>query len=210
MILVGQLDSPYTRRVAVSLHLLGLPFTREPLSVFADAEAMRRINPLGRVPALVLDDGEVLIDSAAILDHLDEQAGPERALLPPRGAARRHALRLIALASGVIDKALATRIERQLRPASTRYQPWLERCRTQVASGLAALEAATGDGWYLGDRPTQPDVTVAATLIYLATYVPDLLAPGYPRLTRLQVAAEALPAFAATIPTPDELAPRAL
>jgi glutathione S-transferase len=90
MILVGQYDSPFVRRVAISLHLLELPFTRNTISVFADAEEMRRINPLGRIPSLILDDGEVLIDSAAILDHLDERVGPERALLPPRGGSARN------------------------------------------------------------------------------------------------------------------------
>src|SRR5215212_2587418 len=98
MILVGQFDSPFVRRVAVSLHMLQLPFTRNPISVFGDAEAMRAINPLGRIPSLVLDDGEVLIDSAAILDHLDEVVGRARALLPPSGAPRRAALRISALA----------------------------------------------------------------------------------------------------------------
>src|SRR5262250_3233035 len=98
MILVGQFDSPFTRRVAVSLHLLGLPFSRNTLSGFADAVEMRRINPLGRIPSLILDDGEVVIDSAAILDHIDQVVGPERALLPPSGATRRRALKIVALA----------------------------------------------------------------------------------------------------------------
>ena len=84
MILVGQYDSPYVRRVAISLKLAGLQFTRDTRSVFADADEMRRINPLGRIPSLVLDDGEVLIDSGAILDYLDEMLGSERALLPAR------------------------------------------------------------------------------------------------------------------------------
>jgi glutathione S-transferase len=100
MILVGQYDSPYVRRVAISLHALGLDFERNTMSVFADADAMRRINPLGRVPSLVLDGGETLLDSAAILDHLDETVGPARALLPPAGAERRRALQIIALATG--------------------------------------------------------------------------------------------------------------
>src|SRR5262245_37644838 len=103
MQLVGQYDSPYVRRVGISLHLLGLPFTRNPLSVFAGEADMRRINPLVRVPSLILDDGEVLVDSAAILDHLDETVGPDRALLPPRGAERRRALKIVAWATGAID-----------------------------------------------------------------------------------------------------------
>src|SRR5499426_2568457 len=104
MILVGQYDSPYVRRVAVSLRVLGFAYEHDTRSVFADFDAMREVNPLGRIPSLVLDDGEVLIDSAAILDYLDEQVGPARALVPPSGPARRRALRRIALATGAIDK----------------------------------------------------------------------------------------------------------
>src|SRR5205085_10287215 len=114
MILVGQYDSPYVRRVAIALHLLGLPFERNTISVFRDAEAMRRINPIGRIPSLVLDDGEVIIDSAAILDHIDQYVGPDRALVPARGADRRRVLRIIALASGVLDKVGAVVYERTL------------------------------------------------------------------------------------------------
>ena len=89
MILVGQYDSPYVRRVAVSLRVLGFAYEHDTRSVFADFDAMREVNPLGRIPSLVLDDGEVLIDSAAILDWLDQTVGPERALLPATGPARR-------------------------------------------------------------------------------------------------------------------------
>src|SRR5271163_793576 len=104
MILVGQYDSPFVRRVAVSLRVLGFTYEHDTRSVFADFDAMRRVNPLGRIPSLVLADGETLIDSAAILDWLDQSVGPERALIPPAGPARRHALHRIALATGVIDK----------------------------------------------------------------------------------------------------------
>jgi glutathione S-transferase len=104
MILVGQYDSPYVRRVAVSLRVLGLAYEHDTRSVFADFDAMRRVNPLGRIPSLILPGGETLIDSAAILDWLDESVGPERALIPRAGTERRHAQQLIALATGAIDK----------------------------------------------------------------------------------------------------------
>src|SRR5579859_3242630 len=112
MILVGQYDSPFVRRVAVSLRVLGFAYEHDTRSVFADFAAMRDINPLGRIPSLVLDDGEVLIDSAAIRDWLDETVGPERALVPPAGIARRSVLRRIVLATGAIDKAGAAAYER--------------------------------------------------------------------------------------------------
>ena len=83
MILVGQYDSPFVRRVAVSLRVLGFAYEHDTRSVFGDFDSMRKTNPLGRIPSLVLDTGEVLIDSGAILDWLDQQVGPGRALVPP-------------------------------------------------------------------------------------------------------------------------------
>ncbi len=207
MILVGQYDSPYVRRVAVSLTLLGLPFERSPLSVFGDAAAMREINPLGRVPSLVLDDGEVLVDSAAILDHLDEVAGPGKALMPAKGAERRHALQIIALANGAMDKTIAIGYEQLLRPPALIHQPWIDRNTIQRETALDALEVLVPDhGWFGGDRLMQPDITVAAALGYIrfrsniAGAVSNL-----PKLSRLSNEAEALPAFRQCLPSVAEI-----
>ena len=152
MVLVGQYDSPFVRRVAVSLRLLGFEYAHDTRSVFADFDAMRQVNPLGRIPSLVLDDGEGLIDSAAILDWLDQSVGPERALVPPAGPERRRALRLIALATGAIDKVGAAAYERLLRPAALRWPEWTLRCRTQGAGAIAALAA---EPWPAA-RPARP------------------------------------------------------
>lgn len=207
MILVGQYDSPYVRRVAISLHVLGVPFERAPLSVFGDAEEMRRINPLGRIPSLVLDDGEVLIDSAAILDHLDEVVGPERALVPPSGPARRRALRTIALAAGAIDKAGAIVYEQTLRPPERQHAPWLERCATQLASALAALDAAAPET-PVAPRLLQPAITLGCLLFYLRHRLPSALPAGaYPHLETLSTTLESLPPFTATRPGAAELMP---
>jgi glutathione S-transferase len=208
VILVGQYDSPLVRRVAISLHLLGIRFERNTMSVFADAEAMRRINPLGRIPSLVLDDGEVLIDSAAILDHLDEQVGPERALVPPRGPERRRALRRIALATGCLDKAGAIVYERSLRPADKVFPPWIERCRAQLDGGLAALEADAE----APDAPvTQPAITLGCLLGYLVDRLPEALPDGaYPALRARLAALDTLDAFARTRPSADEQMPGGL
>ena len=205
MILVGQYDSPYVRRCAVAMDLLDLPFKRSVISVFADADEMRTINPLGRIPSLVLDDGEVLIDSAAILDHLDELVG-ERALLPPSGAARREALRITALACGAIDKAGAVVYEHSVRPPDKVYEPWVARCRGQLAAGLDALEAETREFWYLGDRPRTPDITVGCLIGYLRHRLPDALG-NRPRLAALHDRLDALPAFSRTRPAADEVMP---
>jgi glutathione S-transferase len=208
MILVGQYDSPYVRRVAISLHMLQLPFTRNPISVFADAEAMREINPLGRIPSLVLDDGEVLIDSAAILDYLDELVGPARALMPVSGAPRRAALRIVALASGAIDKAGAVVYDRSLRPPDRQYTPWQERCAVQLTSALAALEAAAPTGWFAGEAPGLADITTGCALGYLQMRLPEALPPGrYRALDQLAAACDQLAAFRATRPADDEAMP---
>ncbi len=208
MILVGQYDSPYVRRVAISLKLSGLQFTRDTRSVFADADEMRRINPLGRIPSLVLDDGEVLIDSAAILDYIDERVGSERALLPARAAARRTALRIVALATGAIDKAGAVAYERMLRPPEKVYPEWIGRCLIQLASALTALDALPLTPWYLGARPMQPDITVGVMIAYLDLRVADAFPAGrYPNLEALSAACKALPEFAATVPAADETMP---
>src|SRR5260370_36560097 len=117
MILIGQYDSPYTRRVAVSLGILEFAFEHDTRSVFGDFDSMRTVNPLGRVPSLILPDGTTLIDSAAILDWLDQTVGPQRAPLPSGGLARHQALQRVALATGTIDKVTAGAYERLIPPA---------------------------------------------------------------------------------------------
>ncbi len=177
MILVGQYDSPYVRRVAVSLPVLGFDYEHDTRSVFGDFDSMPQTNPLARIPSLVFDDGEVLIDSAAILDWLDETVGPPRALLPRAGPERRRALGLIALGTGVMDKAVSSIYERAIRPAPRRWPEWVARCRTQAAGALAALAR---EPWPADARP-------------------ELLPQGrYPTLEALSARCEARPEFQAT------------
>lgn len=193
MILIGQYDSPYVRRVAISLRVLGFDYQHDTRSVFGDFDAMRKTNPLGRIPSLVLDDGEVLIDSAAILDWLDEQAGPERALLPRAGETRRQALRQIALATGAIDKVGAANYERLIRPAQLRWPEWIERCSTQAHGALAALEA---HDWRDGAPLDQAQITTGCMLYYIRVTDPAALpAPRYPKLHALSVRLEARAEF---------------
>ena len=85
MILIGQYDSPFVRRVAIAMRLYGMAFEHRPWSTFGDAQRIAAFNPLRRVPTLVLDEGDVLVDSVSILDHLDEVAGPAKALIANRG-----------------------------------------------------------------------------------------------------------------------------
>jgi len=196
MILVGQYDSPYVRRVGVSLRVLGFDYTHDMRSVFGDFDDMRRTNPVGRIPSLVLDDGETLIDSGAILDWLDECVGPAQALVPASGAARRRCLQLVALATGAIDKAGASGYERLIRPSAYRWPEWTQRCRTQVAGALAALAAVD---WPTGSTIDQAQITTVCMLRYVEMTDPELLRP-HPALIALAARLEALPAFAATYP----------
>lgn len=208
MILVGQYDSPYVRRVAVTLHQYGIAFVRNPISVFSDADQMAAINPLVRIPSLVLDDGEVLIDSGAILDHLDEVAGPARALTPRAGAERRRVLQLIAAATGAIDKAGAQVYERHFHAPAAVNESWLKRCHEQMRGGLSYLEANIAGHWLALDRMTQADITTAALVGYLKLRAPEVdVARDYPGLQRLSDVCEAMPSFVAARPGPEEVMP---
>jgi glutathione S-transferase len=205
MILVGQYDSPYVRRVAVSLRVLGFAYEHDTRSVFADFDAMRRVNPLGRIPSLVLADGETLIDSAAILDWLDETVGPGRALIPAAGAARRQVLRRIALATGVIDKAGAATYERLIRPSAHRWPEWIARCRTQAEGALKTLAA---ESWPTATALDQAQISTACMLRWLRMADPDLIPTDrYPALDALSARCEERPEFAATYPA-DYAVPR--
>lgn len=198
MILVGQYDSPFVRRVAVSLRVLGFAYEHDTRSVFGDFDSMRKTNPLGRIPSLVLDTGEVLIDSGAILDWLDQQVGPARALVPPAGAQRQRALRLIALATGVVDKFGAAAYERIIRPAAYRWPEWIARCRTQGQGALAALAA---EEWPDGAPLDQAAISTACAIRYVRLVDGEEMPRGrYPSLDALSRRCEARPEFKATYP----------
>jgi glutathione S-transferase len=205
MILIGQYDSPFARRVAISLRLLGFAYEHDTRSIFGDFDALRRINPAGRIPALILDDGEVLIDSSAILDWLDKTVGPERALIPPRGPERRQALRLIGLATGAIEKIGVTVYERLIRPSALRWPEWIERCQVQ---GMGAVAALAAQAWPQGARLAQAEITTACLIRYIRLASPELLPQArYPNLDALSARCEALPEFRATYPA-DYAVPR--
>jgi glutathione S-transferase len=193
MKLIGRYDSPFVRRVGITLLLLGMPFEPLPLSVFSEATEVRKTSPLGRVPILVLADGEPIIDSAAILDYLDELAGPARRLVPPSGAERRQVLRTVFTATGAADKAVSISYERR-RPPQEQSSGWIDRCRTQIAAALGELEA----NWLSTGRVTQAEITTATMLAYVQRVEPGVAAPGsYPRLEQMAAECESLPAFKA-------------
>lgn len=197
MILIGQYDSPFVRRVGIALTLYGMPFEHRPWSVFGDADKIRPLNPLVRVPTLVLDDGEVVIETHAILDWLDSLAAPDAVLLPAGQPDRRRALKTITLATGIADKAVSLFYEKRLHEQVS--DVWVERCRSQILGTMALLEqdraARPGDVWF-GDRIGHADIAVAATLRFLGEAHPGL-APlaAYPTLAADAARLEATEVF---------------
>ena len=198
MILIGMYDSSYTRRVAIAMSLYDMPFEHRSWSVGRDFDRIRQYNPLGRAPTLVLDDGEVLTESAMMLDYLDDVVGSQRALMPATGIARRDAQRLIALATGAIDKAVLIVLERIFRPVEMHSEAWLSRCRTQVEGALGELDKAcatrAGDDWLVGDAMTHADIAVACYTTHLRESLPLDLSP-WPALRAHVDRCEALPVF---------------
>jgi glutathione S-transferase len=186
------------RRVAVSLRVLGFAYEHDTRSVFGDFDSMRKTNPLGRIPSVVLEDGQVLIDSAAILDWLDQKVGPSRALVPSAGPARQRALHLIALATGVVDKMGAAAYERIIRPPQYRWPEWIERCRTQ---GLGALAALAAEPWPAAAPLDQAAISTACAIRYVRLTDPEQMPAGrFPTLDALAERCEARPEFRATYP----------
>jgi glutathione S-transferase len=205
MLLIGQYDSPYVRRVAVSMEILGLTFERAPVSTFREVERMSEINPTLRIPALVLEDGTVLNDSTAILDWLDDHVGPARALMPPRGPDRQHCWQLVATAITANDKAKDIVYERGLRPPEKVHEPWIERCRGQLNTALTTLDGAALRPWLLGDRLTQADITVACTISFMRKALPESFPGGrYRQLEQLSERCERLAAFRACVSGDEE------
>lgn len=203
MILIGMFDSPFVRRVAISMSLLEQPFEHRDWSVGKDFDRIREYSPLGRVPVLVPDEGEALTESAMILEHLDDLVGPERALMPPRGADRRDALRILAFATGAVEKALQIVGERVFRPQEKWHAPYLERCRSQMRGALGELDkvcaAAADREWLIGGasdngRMTQADITLACFATYAHEAVPEPL-DAWPALRARVARYEALPVF---------------
>ena len=199
MILIGQYDSPFVRRVGIALTLYGMAFEHRPWSVFGDTEKIRPYNPLVRVPTLVLDDGEVLMESHSILDYLDNLVGRERALFPATEPARHKALRIAALATGTGEKAVSLFYEKRLHREIS--DVWVDRCRSQVLGTLAVLEAERGvrasDYWF-GDRIGHADIAVAAVLRFIAEAHPGLVSMAdFTALAAHAARLEALPVFQA-------------
>ena len=199
MKLVGMYDSPFVRRVAVSMRLQGVAFEHLNLSVFRNIEEMRKFNPLVKVPMLILDGGEKLIDSSFILDYLDGIAAPGTRLVPAAGPERMQVQQHCAVALIAMEKAVQYYYETGLRPAENTYHAWAERVLIQMHDAFALLDAMPESAALSGAALTQADVSGAVALAFARYVHPAQFPTGrYPSLERLSAHCEALPEFAAT------------
>ena len=197
--LLGLYDSPFVRRVAVTMHLYAIPFTHLSLSVFRHMDAMRPLNPLFKVPMLTLPNGEKLFESAYILDYLDELAG-ERDILPltPRsGPERRQVQQLMALAIVATEKAVAIEYERK-RPTERQWSEWSSRLRGQMNDAFGMLEERLSGDFLVAGRLTQADISTVAGIGFVRHVLPHEWPTGqYPALEGLAARLEASAAFLA-------------
>ncbi len=203
MKLIGNFLSPFVRRVAVSLHVLAMPFEMETLYVFQDPAAVRKHNPVVRIPTLVLDDGEVLVESYAILDAIDQMVGPTRCLTPAAGQARRQVMRATAIGVASMEKAQWAFYEGRFRPADKIHQPWIDHNEAQVMGGLGYLDdlakSAQPNGWLAGtEQISQTDITGVIAYSFAEAVRPDLpVADKAPHLARFAARCEAMAMFRA-------------
>jgi len=205
MKLLGSYRSPYVRRVAASLNVMGMAYEHDPVPVFDAPDAVRAHNPLVRVPTLVLDD-EALVESYAILDALDDMAGPDKRLIPASGSPdRRRVMKLVAVATGAMDKTVWALYEGRFHPKEKFHKPWVEHNEAQALGGLDFLDAAAkraGDGWLAGgDRMSQADISAAIVFSFANAGRPKLgIAERCPNLAAFSARCEALDAFVRVCP----------
>jgi glutathione S-transferase len=192
------LDSPYVRRVAVSLQLLSLPFEHRSISVFSTFEQFRQINPVVKAPSLVCDDGTVLMDSTLILEYAESLAAPRKSLMPAVISERQHALRVIGLALAACEKSIQIIYERNLRPAEKLHQPWVSRVTGQLLAAYHALESELLRKPLAIEPINQAGVTTAVAWHFTQMMLPDVVrASDFPALPQFSAKAEQLPEFAA-------------
>lgn len=195
MKLVGMLDSPYVRRVAIALELYGIDFEQQSLSVFSTFKEFSRINPVVKAPTLVLDDGTVLMDSSLILDYFEALAPADKKLLPQTPAARARDLQIIGLALAACDKSVQIYYEHNLRPAEKLHEPWLDRVTGQLLAAYSGLEQLLANPQ--GESLNQASLSVAVAWSFSRYAVPTVVkAEDFPNLQRHARLAEQHPAFA--------------
>ncbi|MEF3066108.1 glutathione S-transferase [Pandoraea apista] len=203
MQLIGMLDSPYVRRTAICLKLLGLPYEHRSLSVFRTFDEFATINPVVKAPTLVTDDGTVLMDSTLILQYLETLVDPAQRLVPVDPAEHLRALRLTGLALAACEKSVQLVYERELRPSEKRHTPWTDRVRNQVKAAFQALDVELAQKPVLAtpDGIGQHGVSIAVAWRFHQLMLPEVdFGADFPEVASFSAQAEALPAFRETPP----------
>jgi glutathione S-transferase len=198
MKLIGVYLSPYVRRVAAALISRSLPYEHVPMNGYKEYEAASRYNPVGKVPSLVLDDGEVLIDSNAIIDYLNELV-PSAPLIPAGSSARRATLKLAAIGYGVAEQAIRLYGGGRSTAPETDTKRW----RAQIHSGLRALDEVARESGPLRAKPLDAAaITAVVAVELLALLHPDIeLHPAFPALAAMAAEQRDAAPFARTRPT---------
>lgn len=199
MILIGQYDSPFVRRVGIALTLYGIPFEHRPWSVFGDQERVRAVNPVTKVPVLVLAEDDVIIESHMMLDYIDSLVPEEARMFPAREPERHRMLKVAALGTGLAEKAVSLFYEKRLHREISEI--WAERCTMQIHATLAALEgqrAASSLPFWSGARIGHADIAVATALRFVRDAHPGLIdRAAYPVLFAFSEQLEARDEFIA-------------
>lgn len=199
MQLIGMLDSPFVRRVAITMRLLDVAYDHNPLSIFRTYDEFRRLNPLVKVPTLICDDGEMLVDSTLIIDYVESLAG--RSLMPVDVSLHRSALQKTGIALVAMEKVAQRIYELKVRPEEYQYEPWLERINEQLISAIDAMELSVSDlndDWMFGNQLTQADITTAVAWRFVNHAAPAIaVLSDRPSLAAFSARAEELPQFLA-------------
>lgn len=202
MKLIGMLDSPYVRRVAVSLECLGVPFEHVALSVFSTFEAFRAVNPVVKAPTLVCDDGEVLMESSLILEFIEATRAGGRSLWPHDTRERQHDVRAVGLALAACEKAVQTVYERNLRPAAAQYEPWMDRVRGQLLAACGGLDRDVDRRPGAFGGFSHASIAAGIAWHFIQAELPALVpASDHPALVKLSLRLEATPEFRKYPPT---------
>jgi glutathione S-transferase len=201
MKLIGSLASPYVRKVRVVLAEKKLDYQLELENVWAPETTIQRLNPLGKVPCLVMEDGYAMQDSRVIVEYLDS-VSPVCKLLPPNGRERADIKCWEALADGVLDAAVLVRLERTQRPPALQSEDWIARQMRKVDLGLASMAERLGDDlWCASNHYSLADVAVGCCLGWLSFRFPEIDWRGkYPNLGRLHDKLSDRPSFRDTVP----------
>ena len=198
MQLIGYMDSPFVRRVAVTARFLEIAYTHRELSIFQQYEEFRQINPLVKTPTIICDDGQVLVESTLIIEYLEMLVG--KRLMPDNADARIAALRLTGTALVAMEKIVQLIYETKQRPKEMQHAPWIERVEQQLRAAVDLMESSVGDGsrWLTDAAICQADITTAVAWRFVQKEQPErIFAGNYPGLSRFSARAENLPQFLA-------------